>query len=218
MIWVNSSGERFADETLGSNHPLASQAVKRQPDHDAFTVFDQGIVDDLTENGLIAGYLNGTRKGFPLTHLADGLDKMAREGWVKITDDWGGMAEWIGADKKVLESTIEQYNLACNSGLDPVFAKDRQHLRPLCNPPYYAIRSRPMGDKRDFFLDTYGGLKVNERMEVVDKKNIPINGLFAAGVVTGGWEAVWYDSMLSGNGASFAFNSGRIAAENAMNR
>ena len=74
-----------------------------------------------------------------------------------------------------------------------------------------------MGDKQDFFLDTYGGIKVNERMEVIDGNNNAIKGLYAAGVVTGGWEAVWYDSMLSGNGASFAFNSGRIAAENAMN-
>lgn len=216
MIWVNNKGERFADETLGSNHPLASQAVKRQPNHDAYTIFDQGVVKNLTENGLIAGYLNGTRKGSPLIRLAEGLEKMAQEGWVKISDDWGEIEKWIGADHNALYSTIEEYNVACDAGLDPVFSKSRDYMQSLCNPPFYAIRSRPMGDKRDFFLDTYGGIKINERMEVIDKNNNPIKGLFAAGVVTGGWEAVWDDSMLSGNGASFAFNSGRIAAENAI--
>ena len=65
-------------------------------------------------------------------------------------------------------------------------------------------------------LDTSGGVKVNERMEVLNKKDKPIPGLYAAGTTTGGWEINWDDSMNSGNPASFAINSGRIAAESAM--
>jgi fumarate reductase flavoprotein subunit len=150
-----------------------------------------------------------------LIDLAGGLDRMAKEGWVKISDEWREIAKWIKADQKALKSTIVEYNSACDLGLDPIFAKNKEYLVPLRTPPYYAIRSRSIGEKRDFFLDTYGGIKVNERMEVIDKFNNPIKGLYASGVVTGGWEAVWHDSMLSGNGASFAMNSGRIAAENA---
>ena len=215
VVWVNNRGERFADETLGSFHPVASLATKRQPDRDAFTIMDQNTVDNLMKRGLLHGYLNGHRKGVKLVGLADGLKKKVEEGWVKISDSWSDIGEWIGAKSGALESTINEYNAACDRGCDPVYAKERKYLIPLKTAPYYVIRNRPVGDKRDFFLDTFGGIRINERMEVLEKHDNPVPGLYAAGVVTGGWEAVWKDSMLSGNGASFAINSGRIAAENA---
>jgi fumarate reductase flavoprotein subunit len=93
--------------------------------------------------------------------------------------------------------------------MDMINAKDRKHLRPLRNPPYYAIKGFPS------FLTTLGGLKVNNRMEVMDQKDKPIEGLYAAGNDTGGWETDTYDVNLSGTTCGFAINSGRIAGENA---
>ena len=81
---------------------------------------------------------------------------------------------------------------------------------PLRNAPYYAIRGMPV------FLDTMGGIKVNDKMEVLDNTNYPISGLYAAGVVVSGWEAETYCSDLSGSAFGFAVNSGRIAGENAV--
>ena len=63
--------------------------------------------------------------------------------------------------------------------------------------------------------DTMGGIKVNDRMEVLDNINNPIPGLYAAGVVASGWEAETYCSDLSGSAFGFAISSGRIAGENA---
>jgi fumarate reductase flavoprotein subunit len=53
-------------------------------------------------------------------------------------------------------------------------------------------------------------------MEVLDKEDNPIPGLYAAGVDTGGWEADAYNAILSGTTFAFSVNSGRIAAENAV--
>ena len=52
-------------------------------------------------------------------------------------------------------------------------------------------------------------------MEVLNKEDKPIPGLFAGGDNTGGWESDTYCFLLSGHAFSFAVNSGRIAGENA---
>jgi fumarate reductase flavoprotein subunit len=129
---------------------------------------------------------------------------------VKISDSWEEIAGWMGADPKILEKTIDEYNDGCDRGYDPVFSKDRRYLAPLRTPPYYAIKSN------SDYLDTIGGIKINERMEVLDRQGEPIPGLYAAGVVAGGWQGETYCVVLSGAASGFAVNSGRIAAENAI--
>ena len=53
-------------------------------------------------------------------------------------------------------------------------------------------------------------------MEVVDKTGSPIKGLYAAGNdAAGGFCGNTYNVRLAGAGCGFAFNSGRIAGENA---
>ena len=52
-------------------------------------------------------------------------------------------------------------------------------------------------------------------MEVLDSRNRPIEGLYAAGSDTGGWESDTCCLSLSGRTFGFAINSGRIAGENA---
>lgn len=129
-----------------------------------------------------------------------------------IADTWDKAAEWMGIDPAVLQQTIAEYNRACEGGYDHLFLKDRRYLIPLRTPPYYVIR---MGVD---YLDTIGGLKINERMEVLDIKGLPIEGLFAAGIDTGGWVGDTYCIRTTGTTFAFAINSGRIAGENAVNR
>ena len=50
-------------------------------------------------------------------------------------------------------------------------------------------------------------------MEVLDTKDKPIQGLYAAGVETGGTDSDTYDSHLTGHSFGFTVNSGRIAGE-----
>lgn len=60
-----------------------------------------------------------------------------------------------------------------------------------------------------------GGIKINEKMAVLEKNGHPIKGLYAVGCDAGGIYGDSYDLIVSGIGSSFAFNSGRIAGENA---
>ena len=90
-----------------------------------------------------------------------------------------------------------------------IFVKDRRYLVPLRTAPYYAIKCH--GN----LMNTIGGIKINEHMEVMGKQGHPVPGLFAAGVDTGGWESETCCAILSGSAFGFAVNSGRIAGENA---
>ena len=53
-------------------------------------------------------------------------------------------------------------------------------------------------------------------MQVLDEQDRAIPGLYAAGVVTSGWESEVYCSELSASAFGFAINSGRIAGENSI--
>ena len=132
--------------------------------------------------------------------------------YIRIADTWEEIAQWMGVDPNSLKSTIAEYNSICEKGYDPVFRKDRRHLVPLRTPPYYAIK---MGVD---YLDTIGGIRINERMEVLDKKDIPIPGIYAAGIDTGGWVGDTYCIRTTGTTFAFAINSGRIAGESAVKK
>jgi NADPH-dependent glutamate synthase beta subunit-like oxidoreductase len=132
--------------------------------------------------------------------------------FVRIADSLEEIAVWIGTDVDALRHTVAEYNEACDSGHDPVFAKDRRHLVPLRTPPYYAIRCGVD------YLDTIGGIKINERMEVLDKHDKAIPGLYAAGIDTGGWVGDTYCIKTTGTTFAFAINSGRIAGESVFEK
>ena len=193
-IWVNKLGKRFTDEAIG-DHPFESvNAVLNQPGKVCFTLVD-------TSGKQVIG------------EKIRGLDKLlqieAVKNRVKISDSWQEIADWIGADPSILLASINEFNAFCEKGYDSLFAKDHRYLWPLRVAPFYAIRGYP------HFLDTLGGIKVNEKMEVLTVGNKPVNGLFAAGVITGGWESESYCSDLNGSAFGYAINSGRIAGESA---
>ena len=193
-LWVNRDGERFIDEATGS-HPFESvNAILKQPGKVCYTMLD-----------------DATRKkvGAFTPDLENLLQAEAERDRAKITSSLVDIARWIGADPVVLKATVDEYNRFCTQGYDELFAKERRYLWPLLEAPFYTIRGLP------HLLDTIGGIKVNERMEVLDDRLQSIPGLYAAGVITSGWESETYCSDLSGSAFGYAINSGRIAGESA---
>jgi fumarate reductase flavoprotein subunit len=209
-IWVNKKGVRFSDEGTGIKSFEAVNAQVRQPDMISFTLFDSGIKQYLVDNGLTKG-LGSVYKASKVKAATwlKALEEQDRKGEAKISRSWDEIADWAGIDAGVLKATIEEYNTHCDKGYDPVFGKDRVYLKPLRIPLFYAMRSRPG------MLTTMGGIRINEHMEVVDKNDDPIPGLFAGGNDTGGWEPDTYNINLSGSTFGIAINSGRIAGESA---
>jgi fumarate reductase flavoprotein subunit len=214
-VWVNKKGRRFIDETAGFNLFESGNAGSRQPDRVLYSLFDDQIRQDVEEKGMLTGRGWGKEeKGqrIAVPGLEAVLKKRSVEGedsLVKIADSWDDIADWIGAKPEVLKAEIEEYNTYCEHGYDQVFIKDRKHLRPLLKTPFYAIRCiTSLGG-------TTGGIKVNERLEALDKNLDTIPGLYAAGVIADGWQGQTPAVESTGGPFTFAFNSGRIAGENA---
>jgi succinate dehydrogenase/fumarate reductase flavoprotein subunit len=87
--------------------------------------------------------------------------------------------------------------------------------------PFFIIRQINHVLRNNYFrrgssiLNTMGGIKVNDNMDVINKRNRIIPGLYAAGVDVGGWTSDTCCAALPGTAFGFAINSGRIAGENA---
>ena len=131
--------------------------------------------------------------------------------YVYEADSLEELAEKTGIDSDGLKATVEEYNSFCARGHDDLFAKEQKYLWPLKGPKFYAVKARTV------FLGTKGGIKVNERLEVVDKKGKAIPGLYAGGYDAGGLYGDSYCiNVASGTSSAFAVNSGRIGAKNAL--
>jgi fumarate reductase flavoprotein subunit len=208
-LWVNSKGERFTDESVSFRFERAN-TIDRQPGKVSYALFDEAVKKKITEEGLIKGIGILIRQRTRLTDLDKELREGADKGGVKISASWDEIALWLGVPPEVMGATVNEYNSFCDRGHDEIFAKDRQYLSPLRIPPYYAIRCHSA------FLGTIGGIKINQHMEVLNKTDNPIGGLYATGVDTGGWESDTYNCILSGSTFGFAISSGRIAGERAV--
>jgi fumarate reductase flavoprotein subunit len=215
MLWVNKRGQRFIDEGYNLAFFAFGNAVAMQPEGITYTLLDTDILRLIEKQGLIrpgaasrANWLP-VSAATPLPGLEREIQKQADKGDLKIANSWDEIAAWMGANPAALKATIDEYNAACDDKRDPVFAKDRRYLLPMRTPPFYAVRGH-IG-----LCDTYGGIKINERMEALDTEDNPIAGLYAAGSTTGCWETESYCYRLTGHLVGFALNSGRIAGENA---
>ena len=216
-IWVNKKGRRFIDEAYNLAFFAFGNALALQPDGISYSLFDSKTRRMMEEQGLVRSGIFGahTLHGFappaiPLPGLERELRKKADKGFLKISDSWDEIANWIEAKPAVLKATIAEYNAACEHGHDTLFAKDQKYLLPLRSAPYYAVKGHGS------ICDAIGGVKINEHMEVLDTEDNRIPGLYAAGSTAGCWESESYCYRLTGHLVGFALNSGRISGENAV--
>ncbi|MDB9822822.1 FAD-dependent oxidoreductase [Deltaproteobacteria bacterium] len=208
-LWLNKKGERFTDETVSFLFSQSANTLYRQPDKISYTLFDERIKQNIFKEELYPidkSRLNDTN--WPARVDKD-LQLHSDKGRVKISDSLDEIAKWIGIDPEMMKAEVDEYNSFCDQGHDNLFAKDRMYLLPLRTPPYYAIQCCIT------LLTTHGGIKINHHMEVVDKQDNPIPGLYAAGVETGSNDSGTYNAHIPGHSFGFTVNSGRIAGENA---
>jgi fumarate reductase flavoprotein subunit len=208
-IWLNKRGERFVVESLSFSWPEAGNALARQPDKICYNVFDEKIKQIFMNEGVSRGWMKYPA-GTKMTELDREIRGQLNKGEIKISDSWEEIAKWMGVAPRVLKATIDEYNGVCDQRYDPMFAKDPKFLIPVRTPPFYALRCH------QGFHTTVGGIKINQHMEVLDRHDEPIRGLYAAGSDAGGWEGDTYCLDLSGSTFAFAISSGRIAGENAL--
>lgn len=105
-----------------------------------------------------------------------------------------------------LKATVEEFNKMVEAKNDPKFGR-KLFDRKIEKAPFYATPRAPS------IHHTMGGLYINPKAQVLDKKGNVIKGLYAAGEVTGG---VHGSNRLGGNATADVLTFGRIAAKTAL--
>ena len=132
-------------------------------------------------------------------------------------DTLAELAERLDLNPETFVSTIEEYNDACPPGGDVDYVvRDGRATRGLRLPKSNWARRIDTPPFTSFaaacgITFTYGGLKVNPRMQVLDKRDKPIKGLYGCGELTGGF---FFHNYPGGSGFMRGAVTGRTAGRN----
>ena len=182
-ILVNKAGRRFVNEM--ETRDIVSAAVLKNPERSAYLIFDQNIRDSLKA-----------------------IETYAKQNLLSEGATLLELSRMIAVDAVALEYTIDEYNKAVLAKKDIEFGRNPESMeRTISTPPFYAIEIEPA------IHHTMGGLKINTKAQVLNKLNLPVPGLFAAGEVTGGVHGA---QRLGGNAVADICIFGKIAADSAL--
>ena len=206
VLWVNKLGERFMPEDCIANTCTTGNAIVRQPGHTCFTIMDAATLKHYKKHGIDIFGIQGVDVFDHFDEEAEEAIEMGYPYFVKA-DSIEELCEKTGIDYKGLQETLELYNADCDNGYDSVFCKDRKFMRPVRKAPFYSLQSFPGA------YGSFGGIKVNHKLEAVNEDGYPVRGLYAVGTDACDIYGDTYPFILGGNTMAFCLNSGRMAAE-----
>lgn len=186
-IIVNKEGKRFVEE-LGRRDEM-SMGIKAQTGSVCYELIDQNGYEDskLEEN-----------------HKPE-LDYLYENKLLVKADNLEEAAKFFDIDYEALKETVDNYNKYVEEGKDPEFNK-RSLPSKIEKGPFYILKAAPA------VHHTMGGVKIDTDSRVLDKDGNPIEGLYAAGEVTGG---IHGKNRLGSNAIADIIVFGRIAGTNA---
>lgn len=168
-IVVDRSARRFADEGRGG--VFLTNRLARLPDPLCATViFDHAIWEG------------------PGRHFIAPANPLlaSRGGNLFRADDLAALARATGLPPGALETTVSQYNAALETGrsehLEPPRTTAAYRPWPIRAKPFYAVRLCAG------ITYTMGGIAIDGEGRVLDLRDRPIPGLYAAGCAAGGLE------------------------------
>ncbi|HEY2805249.1 MAG TPA: FAD-binding protein, partial [Gemmatimonadales bacterium] len=172
LDWRNASTAQVKAQykrSAASDAALAMNEGSRAPDYASgpvWAIFDSAAV---------------ARGGWPVRYpyIADPPD-----GYFHKADTLAELAKKVMGHPhqkmplKYLVETVARYNALADKGVDEDFEKPVMHR--IDTPPFYAATA---GIR---VLDSYGGLRINGKAQVVDTHGEVIAGLYAGGEASGG--------------------------------
>jgi FAD binding domain-containing protein len=187
VILVNTVGNRFYDETVGTERG----ELGWRPHFDYFAAAMSSAVVELEGKKV--------RVGGPIWAIFD-ADGVAREQWdprppnVDVANGFffsaatlAELATKLSGNKHqkypmspaTLQATVAKYNSYVDAGKDPEFKKPTPQYK-IQKPPFYAAWATPI------LHDTYTGLRVNGKWQAMDIFGKPIPGFYCAGECAAG--------------------------------
>jgi len=173
--WRNASIENVRatyDEPNSIHAAMAINEGSEAPDYlsgPLWTVFDRAAVE--RDNWNIEAPFTSSTNGY--FFQADTIEELQ----AKINNGH----EFQRVPMRHLAETVAQWNSYVDQGADPDFGRGPDApMYKIDTPPFYAATLNPV------WHDSYGGLRINGRAQVVDLQGAIIPGLYAGGEVSGG--------------------------------
>jgi succinate dehydrogenase/fumarate reductase flavoprotein subunit len=200
-IWVDSTGRRFTNEAAPSK--ITDHAALRLTPATHWMVFDAEGVKKLT--------IRGQAWMTPEKIQKEIMDNPAL---IKKADSIAALAAAAGLPPDALADTVERFNRFVDQGTDTDFGRIAPGMTeppppPIRQAPFYAIQLYPMTRK------SMGGLAIDHEARVLGGAGQLIEGLFAAGEVTG---VAGINGSFGGSGTFLGPSvlTGRVAGRSAV--
>jgi fumarate reductase flavoprotein subunit len=188
IVYVTKQGKRFISELARRDHVSFAQIALGPQGKPTYTIFSDEMVEKF----------GGTRKEVEM-----GLNHNR----LTVADSIAELAKKIGIPADALVDTIDKHNRYLAEGKDPEFNKPiTKAMTPMIKGPFYAVAQWPA------IHHTMGGLRINDKAQVVDIFGEVIPKLYAAGEITGG---VHGSNRLGSNAIPDCVVFGRVAGKNA---
>ena len=190
FLRVNAEGERFMNES--GPYDWSINCSSQQTNGTWHTVWDANFCDDVVKfDKLGCASLTIIMRDM---YMEEGgtFDQMAEEGTLVKADTLEELAEGLNIPVDTFLATVERYNEIAESGVDEDFGKEDYRLSTLTTPPFYGITTGGC------ILTTGDGIKINKDMQVLDRANKVIEGLYAAGDCSGSFFSGVYPELYPG--------------------
>jgi fumarate reductase flavoprotein subunit len=174
---VNKNAVRYGNED--SIVSFAAAAQLQQPGSTIFAIWDSRYAEQAAPWTPVGAYYGGPTET-PVQAVIKGWEDAIKAGTMMKADTIDELGRKLRLPVAPLKATIERYNKFCQTGIDKDYGKRPGLLIPVEHPPFYGEAS-----KSPWLLCISGGLRTNIRMQVLDKNERVIPGLYAVGTIVG---------------------------------
>lgn len=211
LLWVDPSGSRFVNEDVVYDTAFWANAAYAAGGK-YFFVVDEATLQDYTAGSDMLISQSGPGANMDDADFVELAEEAVAAGTAFKGETLEELADDAGMNATDLESSVERYNEMVTNKEDTDYDKSAESLLyTVESGSFYAF------DCRAVILGTVGGVRVNEKLEVIDQDSKPIEGLYTGGANAGGYyEGKGYPPY-EGLASGFAWTSGRIAGESASN-
>ncbi|WEV50400.1 FAD-binding protein [Lactobacillus sp. ESL0731] len=186
---VGDDGTRYFNEDEANRHGHIKNhgqwKVPLNQEH-PYLIFDETKKKELDEDEIIGSYEPYTKHVITANSVSELADK-------------------IGVEPTVLQTTLDTYNDAAQKQNDAEFHRDPSSMRAFSGTKIYAVQLEQT------VLNTQGGPRRNSRAEILDTKGQAIPHLYSAGELGG----ICANQYQGGGNLAECLIFGKIAGENA---
>jgi fumarate reductase flavoprotein subunit len=208
-LWVNTHGERFADESIPFMFFQAHRLMAQGGVY--YSIFNEAVKQDVIKNGNPAdGAISFVEIGQKLDKVEEAFDLGYGIKYVFKANTVEELAKQIGIEPKVLRSTVDRNNIFADQLMDDELLKQRYYLKKMDKGPYYAVKMIHT------IINMNGGAVCDENLQVRHKNGHLIPGLYVTGVMIGGLQSDTYPMprVSGGTDTSFSISASRIIIDN----